>query len=121
VVGAYFEVELLRSSAPGGPVTARRDVVVVLVEERDRVPLREKKRRVDAERLGGTKVFVGGDSVGEFGPRRTLRRWSAVAHSVHGCVCDSAKCPQPLCWVWLWKHMPACTNNSLADGDDDVA
>jgi hypothetical protein len=59
----------------------RRDAVVLDRES-------EKKRRVDEERLGGAKkVPVAGEVMGgEFGPRRSFRRWSATSHSVHGSV-----------------------------------
>lgn len=70
----------------------RRDAVDV---EREMVWLREKKRRVDAERLGG----AGGDRSGDMGPRRLLSRWMAVVQSVHGWWCDSPMWPQPLLWV----------------------
>lgn len=38
---------------PDGLDTARRDVDDALVDERDNVPLNEKKRRVDEVRFGG--------------------------------------------------------------------
>jgi hypothetical protein len=68
----------------------RRDAVVFDRES-------DQKRRVDEERLGGAKKLpvVGEVIGGEFGPRRSLRRWSAIGHSVHGSVCDSPMCPQP--------------------------
>lgn len=73
------------------PDTVRRDAVVLDREI-------EKKRRVDELRLGGAKKLpvVGEVMSGEFGPRRSLRRWSATSHSVHGSVWDSPICPQPL-------------------------
>ena len=62
-----------------GPEDVRRGMVDPAVEERDNVPLREKNRRVDAERLGGgTKPEFGEDSGGELGPRSLFSRLRAV-------------------------------------------
>lgn len=95
-----LDVEALRLGALVGPDMARREELVdALVEDRDSVWLSEKKRRVDDDRFGGLKDESGGDSGGEFGPRRWFNLPSATSHSVHGCVCDSPMCPHPLCWV----------------------
>lgn len=70
----------------------RREAVEV---EREMVWLREKKRRVDAERLTGAPA-VGGDRGGDMGPRRLFSRCTAVSQSVQGWWYDSPMCPQPL-------------------------
>lgn len=59
----------------------RRDLVVLDRES-------DQKRRVDEVRLGGAKKVpvVGEVIVGELGPRRSFRRWSAASHRVHGSV-----------------------------------
>jgi hypothetical protein len=84
---------------PGGPEVVRREEVDAVVLLRDSVWLSEKKRLVDEARFGGGKLVTGGDNGGELGPRRPLSRWRAASHNVQGCVCDSPKCPQPLCCV----------------------
>jgi hypothetical protein len=87
----------LESEVLGTDVPERRELVDALVFERESWPLSEKKRRVDELRFG--VVVTGGDSGGEFGPRRLLSRWMALSHSVHGRSCDSPICPHPLCWL----------------------
>lgn len=99
----WLDTEL--REAPGGPEAVRREEVDAVVLLRDRVWLSEKKRLVDEARLGGGKLVTGDDKGGEFGPRRSFSRWSAASHRVHGCVCESPRWPQPLCWVKLWKHI----------------
>lgn len=83
-------MDSLRLGTLVGPEMARREEAVdALVDERDSVPLKEKNRRVDDERFGGTKAETGGESGGELGPRRWLSRPSARSHRVQGWVCDS--------------------------------
>lgn len=95
-----LDVESLRLGAFVGPEMARlEEAVDALVDERDSVPLSEKNRLVDDDRFGGTKVAIGGESGGEFGPRKRFSLSSALSHKVQGCVCDSPICPHPLCWV----------------------
>jgi hypothetical protein len=88
----------------GGPVM-RREVVDVVVLERESVVFSEKKRRVEDARFGGAKVTTAGESGGDMGPRRSFRRWTALSHKVHGCVWLSPTWPQPLCCVKFWKHI----------------
>jgi hypothetical protein len=82
-----LELESRGEAGPGGPEMVRREAVVLE---------REKKRRVDDVRLGGTKLVAAGDNGGVLGPRRSFRRFSARSHSVHGCVCTSPTWPHPL-------------------------
>lgn len=49
-----------------------------LVDEREIVPFREKNRRVEEARRGGTKSTAGEQIGGEFGPRSACSRCSAV-------------------------------------------
>lgn len=46
--------------------------------------LSEKKRRVEAVRLGGAWVARGGERGGDMGPRRLLSRCSACSQRVQG-------------------------------------
>jgi hypothetical protein len=78
----------------GGPEIVRRDADVL-----ERESEREKKRRVDDERLGGGGLITWGESGGVMGPRSSLSRFTAPSHSVHGWVCEGATWPQPLCCV----------------------
>lgn len=55
-----------------------------VVEDRDKVPLSEKNRRVDEDRFGASKLVIAGESGGELGPRRSLRRCKAPSQRVHG-------------------------------------
>lgn len=84
---------------PEGPETARADFDEAMVLERDSVPLSEKNRRADGERLGGGKFAAERDNGGELGPRRAFRRARPSLQSVNGWVCDSPIWPQPLCEV----------------------
>jgi hypothetical protein len=72
----------------------RRDADVL-----ERESEREKKRRVDDERFGGGGLMTCGDIGGVMGPRSSLSRFTAPSHRVHGCVCEGATWPQPLCCV----------------------
>lgn len=71
----------MESCGESGEERVRREAVEV---EREIVWLREKKRRVDAERLTGAGVGAAGDRGGDMGPRRSFRRCSAVSQSVQG-------------------------------------
>lgn len=72
----YVEVEDRGVAVPEGPEMARRedDDDDAFVEDRDKVVLSEKNRRVDEARFGGAKFATGGESGGEFGPRRSFSR-----------------------------------------------
>jgi hypothetical protein len=71
--------------APEGLDTVRRDVDDAAVFERDSVPLREKKRRVDEVRFTGPPYSrPAGDRGGEFGPRSSFKRRIAASHNVQG-------------------------------------
>lgn len=76
-----------------GEAMVRREAVEA---EREMVWLREKKRRVEAERFTGAALGMDGESGGESGPRSEFRRWMAVVQSVQGCWWDSPMWPQPL-------------------------
>lgn len=82
----------MESRASSGEEMVRREAVEA---EREMVWLREKKRRVDAERLTGAAV-VSGDKGGDMGPRRSFSRCRAMSQSVHGWWCDSPIWPHPL-------------------------
>jgi len=83
-----------------GPETARLDLHDAMVLERESLPLSEKQRRAEEEaRLANRPFAAEGDSDGELGPRRALRRASPPSQRVHGWVCDSPRWPQPLCEV----------------------
>lgn len=64
--------------------------------EREIVWLREKKRRVDAERFTGAGSGAAGESGGDMGPRRLFKRCSALSQRVQGWWWDSPMWPQPL-------------------------
>lgn len=66
--------------------------------EREMVWLREKKRRVEAERFTGAVEGTAGESGGDMGPRRELRRFMAASQRVQGWWWDSPMWPQPLLW-----------------------
>lgn len=85
-----------------------RDEREAMLDVRDSVCDSDRKRRLDAERLGGGKklvCWVGEEIGGELGPRREYRRWMASSQRVRGCVEDSPMCPQPECWVKFAKHI----------------
>jgi hypothetical protein len=89
---------------PSVPAALARDARDATLEFRDSDSVcdSDRKRRIDAERLGGGKKlawWTGGEMGGEFGPRREYRRWMAESHSVSGCVDDSPMWPQPESWV----------------------
>jgi hypothetical protein len=71
----------VESRGSSGEETVRRDADEA---EREIVWLREKKRRVDAERFTGAEVGAGGERGGDMGPRSVLSRWRAVSQSVQG-------------------------------------
>lgn len=80
-----------------GDEMVRREAVEA---EREMVWLREKKRRVDAERFTGVGLGMNGERGGERGPRSSLSRCTALSQSVQGWWCDSPMWPQPLLrWV----------------------
>ena len=79
-------LEVRSVAVPEGLELARRENDDAFVEERERVPLREKNRRVDEERFGGAKLTGGDDKGGELGPRSSLSRFIAVVQRVQGCV-----------------------------------
>ena len=64
--------------------------------EREMVWLREKKRRVEAERFTGAGLGAAGERGGDMGPRRPFRRWMAASQRVQGWLWDSPMWPQPL-------------------------
>lgn len=64
--------------------------------EREMVWLREKKRRVEAERFTGAGLGTAGERGGDMGPRRPFRRWMAASQRVQGWWWDSPMWPQPL-------------------------
>lgn len=73
-----------------------------LLALRDSVWLRDRKRRLEAERLGGAKgAGEAGVRGGELGPRRAWRRERAASQRVRGAVVEGPRCPQPECWVKL--------------------
>lgn len=68
-----------------GLETIRRENDDVPVFERDKVPLREKKRRVDEVRFTGPPYSKPvGERGGEFGPRSAFKRRIASSHNVQG-------------------------------------
>lgn len=81
------------ASAGSGEEIVRREAVEA---EREMVWLREKKRRVEAERFTGAGFGAAGESGGDMGPLRSLRRWMAASQRVQGWWWDSPMWPQPL-------------------------